>query len=52
MTKTYEVRNYDGSVTYSEHEDVDEALDARTGGQTVWVVSEAGERELTESEIF
>jgi hypothetical protein len=47
---TASVRNFDGSVIYSTHDSIEEALDARTGGETVWNDSEG--RELTEDEIF
>ena len=47
---TYSVRNHDGSVVESTHAEVEAALDAREGGETVWHDAEC--RELTEAEIF
>jgi hypothetical protein len=42
------VRNYNGTVIHGRYKSIEEALDAREGGETVYI----GEREATEHEIF
>jgi hypothetical protein len=54
--KVYEVRNYNGQVTYSRHSNIDDALNRRQAGQTIWLRHESPtkriEREVTEEELF